>query len=62
MSSKIPDAHRDSVSAIARNFGVSQREVAVAPRQGQVNLTIFLGSELVLRLPRRREFEKRLSK
>ncbi|MET0694403.1 MAG: aminoglycoside phosphotransferase family protein [Propionibacteriaceae bacterium] len=58
----IPDAQRDNVSAIARTFGVSEREVSVAPRQGQVNLTIFLGSELVLRLPRKREFEKRLSK
>jgi aminoglycoside phosphotransferase (APT) family kinase protein len=61
-ASVIPAAQRDSVNAIARRFGVPDREVSVAPRQGQVNLTIFLGTELVLRLPRKPEFEKRLWK
>ncbi|SDS66750.1 Predicted kinase, aminoglycoside phosphotransferase (APT) family [Microlunatus soli] len=36
--------------------------MTVAPRQGQVNLTIYLGSDLVLRLPRQRRFEERLVK
>jgi aminoglycoside phosphotransferase (APT) family kinase protein len=58
----VPEAQRDRVRAIAQKFGVPDREVAMAPRQGQVNLTIFLGNELVLRLPRKREFEQRLSK
>ncbi|HEY9290217.1 MAG TPA: phosphotransferase [Microlunatus sp.] len=61
-ASAIPAALRDSVRAIAKGFGVADRDVSIAPRQGQVNLTILLGSELVLRLPRRREFEQRLSK
>lgn len=58
----IPAAQRDSVSAIARQLGVPDREISVAPRQGMVNLTIFLGDELVLRLPRKPEFEQRLAK
>ncbi|WP_188893178.1 phosphotransferase family protein [Microlunatus endophyticus] len=56
------EAHRDSVRAIAHNFGVSDREISLAPRQGQVNLTVFLGNDLVLRLPRKQRFEDRLSK
>jgi aminoglycoside phosphotransferase (APT) family kinase protein len=62
IDSVIPPAQGDNISAIARRFGIPDREISVAPRQGQVNLTIFLGSELVLRLPRKREFEKRLWK
>lgn len=58
----IPDQHREGVRAIARSFGVADREISVAPRQGQVNLTIFLGTELVLRLPRRPDLEQRLAK
>lgn len=34
----------------------------MAPRQGQVNLTILLGNDLVLRLPRKPKFEQRLVK
>lgn len=61
-ASAVPETLRDSVYAIAERFGVPEREVSVAPRQGQVNLTVFLGSELVLRLPRRRDLEQRLAK
>ena len=61
-ASAIPEVQRDNVRAIARSFGVSDQDVCVAPRQGQVNLTIFLGHELVLRLPRKPVFEERLLK
>lgn len=61
-ASSIPEARREAVSAIAHQFGVPAREISIAPRQGQVNLTIFLGRELVLRLPRKQEFERRLAK
>lgn len=61
-ASAIPEAQRDTVSAIAQTFGVPDREISVAPRQGQVNLTIFLGHEIVLRLPRKQDFEERLAK
>lgn len=61
-ASVIPETFRDSIRAIAQRFGVPDREVSVAPRQGQVNLTIFLGNDLVLRLPRRMAFAQRLAK
>lgn len=60
--SAIPHAHGDSIHAIARLFAVPDREISLAPRQGQVNLTILLGSEFVLRLPRKRALEGRLAK
>lgn len=61
-ASAIPEMQRDAVSAIAKRFGIPDREISIAPRQGQVNLTIFLGRELVLRLPRKPDFEERLAK
>lgn len=42
----------DDVRAIAAHHGVAERDVAPVPTQGQVNLTLFLGEELVLRIPR----------
>lgn len=42
----------DDVHAVATRLGVSPQEIALAPQQGQVNLTLFLGPELVLRIPR----------
>lgn len=42
----------EDVYAIATHYGVPARDVEPAPSQGQVNLTVFLGAELVLRIPR----------
>lgn len=42
----------DDVYAIAAHHGVPETNVSPAPTQGQVNLTVFLGAELVLRIPR----------
>ena len=42
----------DDIRAIAAHYGVPQKTVTNAPSQGQVNLTVFLGSDLVLRIPR----------
>ncbi|GAB3411781.1 phosphotransferase family protein [Flindersiella endophytica] len=43
---------QDLVVAIARRHGVAPGQVRLAPQQGQVNLVYFLGTDLVLRLPR----------
>ncbi|MGO2721320.1 phosphotransferase family protein [Brachybacterium tyrofermentans] len=42
----------DDVQAVATHFGVAEVDVVPVPTQGQVNLTVFLGEELVLRVPR----------
>lgn len=52
----------DDVRAVAAHYGVAEREVVLAPAQGQVNLTVFLGGELVLRIPRTRRGAEQLSK
>lgn len=51
----------DDVRAVAASYGVKQ-DVVPAPTQGQVNLTVFLGSELVLRIPRTTRAAEQLSK
>ncbi|MET9023453.1 aminoglycoside phosphotransferase family protein [Actinopolymorpha sp. NPDC004070] len=50
------------VDAIAVHYGIPRSEVSPVPEQGQVNLTVFLGDDLVLRLPRKQAFEVRLAK
>lgn len=52
----------EDVYAIAADFGVQARDVAPAPSQGQVNLTVFLGAELVLRIPRNARAVAKLAK
>lgn len=52
----------DDVYAIAAHHGVPRSKVVPAPTQGQVNLTIFLGTELVLRLPRSARAAEKLPK
>lgn len=42
----------EDVRAVAAHLGVPAREMMPAPVQGQVNLTVLLGDELVLRIPR----------
>jgi aminoglycoside phosphotransferase (APT) family kinase protein len=61
-ASAVPNAQRDTVNAIAQRFGIPERSISIAPRQGQVNLTVFLGDDLVVRLPRRPDLEGRLVK
>lgn len=51
----------DDVRAVAAHYGVEE-DVVPAPTQGQVNLTVFLGSELVLRIPRTTRAAEQLSK
>lgn len=52
----------DEVYAIAAHFGVSPRNVVPVPVQGQVNLTVYLGTELVLRIPRGAKAAEQMSK
>lgn len=52
----------DDVYAIAAHYGVPGRNVLPAPTQGQVNLTVYLGTELVLRIPRKAKAAEQLSK
>ncbi len=52
----------DHVHAIATHYGTPLGDVSPVPEQGQVNLTVFLGDDLVLRIPRKRSFEVRLAK
>lgn len=52
----------DDVHAIAAHYGVPDRDLKPAPTQGQVNLTVFMGAELVLRIPRNAKAAERLSK
>ncbi len=52
----------DAVRAVAGHYGVKEKDVVPVPTQGQVNLTVFLGSELVLRIPRTTWAAEQLSK
>lgn len=52
----------DDVRAVASDFGVAERNVSVAPNQGQVNLTVFLGEEFVLRIGRTPRAAEQLTK
>ncbi|MBO0811468.1 MAG: aminoglycoside phosphotransferase family protein [Microlunatus sp.] len=47
---------------MAAHYGVPARDVKPAPSQGQVNLTVFMGAELVLRIPRNAKAAAQLSK
>lgn len=42
----------DEVHAVAAHYGLAENHVVPVPSQGQVNVTVFLGDELVLRFPR----------
>ncbi|MFD2079147.1 Predicted kinase, aminoglycoside phosphotransferase (APT) family [Actinopolymorpha cephalotaxi] len=59
---RIPGSFAEQVHAIAAHYGIPRGEVSPAPEQGQVNFTVFLGDDLVLRLPREQRFEVRLAK
>lgn len=52
----------DDVYGIAAHYGVPDRKVLPAPTQGQVNLTVFLGTDLVLRIPRTAKAAEQLAK
>lgn len=52
----------DDVYAIAAHYGVPVRDVEPAPSQGQVNLTVFMGAELVVRIPRKPKAAEQLAK
>lgn len=53
MMSMLEDApFADDVQAVATHFSVAEADVAPVPIQGTVNLTVLLGEELVLRIPR----------
>lgn len=52
----------EDVYAIATHYGVPARDVEPAPSQGQVNLTVFMGAELVLRIPRKPKAIEQLAK
>ena len=52
----------NDVNVIAAHYGVSAADVSLVPQQGQVNLTVFLGQDLVLRIPRKPAHEGLLAK
>lgn len=52
----------EDVYAIAAHYGVPAKDVQRAPAQGQVNLTVFLGADLVLRIPRNANATEKLAK
>lgn len=52
----------DDVRAVAACYGVAEEDVVSAPTQGQVNRTVFLGTDLVLRIPRTSRAAVQLSK
>lgn len=52
----------DEVLAIAAHHGVPIESLDVPRLQGQANLTVFLGSDLVLRIPRTRKASTLLAK
>ncbi|HEY9290920.1 MAG TPA: aminoglycoside phosphotransferase family protein [Microlunatus sp.] len=54
MASRVVDLtpFTDDVHAIAAHYGVPAMKLEMPPVQGQVNLTVFMGPELVLRIPR----------
>lgn len=53
---------REDAHAVAEQYGVAPSDVVPVPVQGQVNLTLLLGDELVLRLPRTSRAEDLLAK
>ncbi len=54
--------YEEDVYAIAAHYGLPRVAVSPAPVQGQVNLTVFLGEELVLRIPRSDRATEQLAK
>ncbi|GAA2758944.1 phosphotransferase family protein [Actinopolymorpha rutila] len=52
----------EHVHALAAHYGTPRGDVSPVPEQGQVNFTVFLGDDLVLRLPRKQAYEIRLAK
>lgn len=36
----------DDVRAVAAHYGVAEKDVVPAPTQGEVNLTVFFGTDL----------------
>ena len=62
MSRMKTTAFADDVRTVAAHYGVAEKDVVPAPTQGQVNLTVFLGRELVLRIPRTTRAAEQLSK
>lgn len=61
-SDHIPVPFADHVQAIADHYGTPPGKVSLVPEQGQVNLTVILGDDFVLRVPRKQAFEARLAK
>ncbi|MBM7789243.1 phosphotransferase family protein [Tenggerimyces flavus] len=58
MADRLPDG----AISIAARHGVPAKDVRVFPQQGEVNLTISLGENLILRIPRDDVAEQRLAK
>ena len=52
----------DDVRAVAAHHGVPEADAMPVPTQGEVNLTVFLGEDLVLRLPRTSAAAHKLAK
>lgn len=52
----------DDVHAVAAHYGVADADITLPAAQGQVNLTVFLGRDLVLRLPRTERAEALMTK
>lgn len=52
----------DEINVVAARYGVPPEDIIPVPQQGQVNLTVCLGRDLVLRIPRTDAAEKRLAK
>lgn len=59
---ELPAPLAAGVDAIATQLGVPRRQISLAPQQGKVNLTVYLGDDLVLRIPREQKTEHRLAK
>lgn len=62
MSSTDTESFTDEVHAVGAHYGVAGKDVVPVPTQGQVNLTVFLGDELVLRIPRTPRAAEQLAK
>jgi len=58
----LPQDAREIARAVAGQHGVAPSDVVPVPVQGQVNLSLLLGDELVLRLPRTTRAEGLLAK
>jgi aminoglycoside phosphotransferase (APT) family kinase protein len=61
-SHRVMDSFLDEVTAIAAKYGVSREGFFPAPQQGEVNLTVCLGENLILRIPRNKAAEISLAK